>query len=48
MKKPKFQNNAVQENAERKERTYLLNEPDLVNLVKRIPKGKTCPRGKEP
>ena len=51
MKKPEYQNNAAQKkNPERKERTYLLNELALwgmVNLVKRIPKEKTCPRGKE-
>ena len=37
------------ENTERKEETSPLNELGLrgmVNLVKRIPKEKTCPRGK--
>ena len=37
------------ENAERKEKAYPLNETALrgmVSLVKRIPKEKTCPRGK--
>ena len=47
-KKPKFQSCRT-ENAERKEKTYPLNEQALqwmVSLVKRIPKEKTCRRGK--
>ena len=37
------------ENAERKEKAYTLNEPllrSMVSPVKRIPKERTCPRGK--